>query len=607
VPQESSSTPTFGAAGNGPSGPGAGGTGQDRPGQDGPGAGGSAAGGPLAAAVAQARELDRGGHPDAPAAWERVRELTGDAGPDDLLAAELAQAQGLARAEEGDWAAAAAGLHAAAARFEGAGQPGRAAAAAARAAWASAQPDPEADAWPELDAQLGRVRDLVAAGQAEPADLLTVRHARGAAAALAVQRDLTAARPAQPAPAPPGQAGPGQQVPGPELLRRLDEEARALLADARQYQSPAREAAAMSLLAFGAGVTGQPADEAASLSRMADLLEEAGQPWAAAAAVTRLGELALRQGEPAQAVAWLEQAVAAAAQWPPRGGPAAAAPLLLAYARAALGSSLVAAGRGREAVAVLTAAAAGLAETDAAAEVAARARADLGQALRQAGDPAAAAEQFELAAVGFSDVADPDALLQASIEAARARGEASMWEPARQAYEVARRLGAGRGQWAAVTRIHRELAHLSIRELGDAGLPAALVQFDEALAAAGQAAPGAGAANGHPGAVPAAGPADVTRERGITSYEAAQVLVYAGHPEDALGWLDRALADLSADDANIETLADIAYFAADIEGNRLGRAEPARERLAPVIERCARLGRTESLAALTELSDQLAT
>ncbi|HEY2285534.1 MAG TPA: hypothetical protein VGH88_07315 [Streptosporangiaceae bacterium] len=585
MPQESASTPTFGATG--------------------PGAAGS-----LAAVVAQARELDQAGHPDAPAAWERVRAAAGDGGPDDLLAAELAQAQGLARAQAGDWTAAVSGLHAAAARFEGASQPGRAAAAAARAAWAGAQPDPAADAWPELDAQLGRVRDLIAAGQAEPADLLTVRHARGAAAALAVQRDLAAAGPAGPGPGePPGDpAGAGQPALDPELLRRLDEEARALLADARQYQSPAREAAAMSLLAFAAGVTGQRADETASLSRMADLLEEAGQPWAAAAAVTRLGELALRQGEPAPAVAWLERAVAAAAQWPPRGGPAAAAPLLLAYARAALGSSLVAAGRGREAVAVLTEAAAALGEAGAGAGagVAARARADLGQALRQAGDPAAAAEQFELAAVGFSDGADQDALLQASVEAARARGEASMWEPARQAYEVARRLGAGRGQWAAVTRIHRELAHLSIRELGDAGLPAALVQFDEALAAAGQAAPGAGAANGRPGAAPRAAGADVTRERGITSYEAAQVLVYAGHVQDAVGWLDQALADLSADDANIETLADVACFTADIEGNRLGRAEQARERLAPVIEACARLDRAESLAALTELSAQLA-
>jgi hypothetical protein len=98
----------------------------------------------------------------------------------------------------------------------------------------------------------------------------------------------------------------------------------------------------------------------------------------------------------------------------------------------------------------------------------------------------------------------------------------------------------------------------------------------------------------------------VIHERGITSYEAAQILAYAEHLEEALVWLDRAISDLSADDRDIETLADAAYFAADIEGNRLGRGEQARQRLAPVIERCARLDRAQSLDSLTELSAQLA-
>jgi tetratricopeptide (TPR) repeat protein len=565
VPSESASTPSFPA----------------RPGGD-PGS--------LTAAVARARELDQSGHPDAADAWERVRTLAAGADVDDLLAAELAQAQGLARGDDGNWAAAITGLHAAAAHFEAAGRPGRAAAASARAAWAAAQPDPDADVWPELDAQLGRVTELLAAGQAEPADLLTIRHARGAAAALAVQR-----------------AAAGAAVPGPagaDLTARLDAEARALLADAQAYGSAAREAAAMSLLAFAASVAGRPADEAAALTRMSELLDQAGQPWATAAVLTRLGELALREGQPDRAAELLERAVAIAAQWPPRGGPAAAAPLLLAHARAAQGAALVAAGRGAEAIEALTEAIGELGEAD----VAARARADLGRAYRQSGDPQSAAQQFTLATVGLSGGPDQDAHLAASLEAARSLAQAAMWPEARQAYEYARRLGTGLERWAQLVRIHRELAHLCVQEAGDAGLAAAMAQLDQARAIA--EAAGAGEPGGSGGADSAAGAraaqrAELVREHGLTCYEAAQILVHAEHLEEALGWLDRAVADLSADDRDVETLADVVYFAADLEGNALGRGEAARQRLAPVLARCIRLDATESRAALSQLSAQL--
>ncbi|HEX5291827.1 MAG TPA: hypothetical protein VFX25_23405, partial [Streptosporangiaceae bacterium] len=304
------------------------------------------------------------------------------------------------------------------------------------------------------------------------------------------------------------------------------------------------------------------------------------------------------------------------AQWPPAGGPAAAAPLLLAHARAALGAQLAAAGRGPEAVPLLTEAIPALGETD----FAARARVDLGQALRQAGDPRSAAGQFELAAAGVSAGPDQRAHLLVRIEAARAFAEAAMWPEAKRAYESARRLGAELGQWAQVVRIHRELGRMCIRELGDEGLAIAVVQFDEALTAAAQATgEGAGGADGDgpdraaaagtdaAGTADAAGAlAEVIHERGLASYEAAQLLAHLNHQEQALEWLGRAIADLSADDRDIETLADAAYFAADLEGNRLGRGEQARQRLAPVIERCARLDRAESLAALTDLSERLA-
>ena len=240
----------------------------------------------------------------------------------------------------------------------------------------------------------------------------------------------------------------------------------------------------MSLLAFAASVAGQLAHEAATLSRMVELLDEAGRPWATAAPVTRLGELAMRLGQPAEAVARLERAVATTAQWPARGGPAAAAPLLLAHARAALGANLVAAGRGQEAVTVLAEAIPALGETD----FAARARVDLGQAFRQAGDPRSAAEQFALASVGFSAGPDQRAHLLVSVEAARAFAEAAMWPQAERAYEYTRRLASELGEWAGVVRVHRELALVAMHQHGDAGLASALTQLDQAISVATQAA-----------------------------------------------------------------------------------------------------------------------
>ena len=228
------------------------------------------------------------------------------------------------------------------------------------------------------------------------------------------------------------------------MSARLDREARGLLADARAYGNLAREAAAMSLLAFAASVAGQLADEAASLSRMVELLDQAGRPWATAAAVTRLGELALRQGQPAR-------------PWPGWNGPSRPRP----SGRRGAGPrrpprccwptpgppwarTWSPPGAARKPSPLLTEAIPALGETD----FAARARVDLGQAFRQVGDPRSAAEQFALASVGFSAGPDQRAHLLVRVEAARAYAEAAMWPEAQRAYEYARRLGTELGQWA---------------------------------------------------------------------------------------------------------------------------------------------------------------
>ena len=236
------------------------------------------------------------------------------------------------------------------------------------------------------------------------------------------------------------------------------------------------------LLAFGASVVAPARTRSPALSQMTELLDEGGgRPWATAAPVTRLGEPGPAPGLPAEAGRPLERAVAATAQWPPRGGPAAGAPLLLAHARAARGATLVAAGRGPEAVAVLTEAIPALGETD----LAARARVDHGRAFGQAGDPRSAAEQFALASVAFRTEYDQRAHLLASIEAAGRMPTPRRCGPRPSAYEYAGRPRHGAGPVGGRPDPPRPGA--CIRQHGDAGL-VALTQFDHALTVAAQAA-----------------------------------------------------------------------------------------------------------------------
>jgi len=576
----------------------------------------------LAGLVARARDLDQVGHPDVRGAWDRVQALAADADIDDLLAGDLAENQAFASARDDDWPAVVAGLRAASQHFEAAGQLGRVAAATARTVWAMAQQHPDSDPWPELDSQLVRAQELLGAGQAEPRDLLAVRHARASVAAVALEHGADRDRDG--------------------LSARLVAEAEALIADARKHDNLAREAVGETLLSRVSSLTGDLNEETAHLQEAVRLLDQAGRPWATPRLKARLGEIMLGRAESAAAAPLLEEAITAATQWPENGFPSGVAHMMLAHAyrlqdqrelallnariglaridqagdalgaaqaRADLGLILASADRLDEAITMLTNAIPQLADL-AADHAAASARVTLGQVLRQTGDHLGAAQQFALAANTFGAGPDQHAHLFASAEAALSLAQGGMWKEAHRAYDHALALGTSLGHWPALVKMHRELAQVATRDGRADGPGRALHHIDQALAAGEQAyaiADGAETAGGEPcdGQPPSGENRDLVRERGITCHEAGRALAHAQRYEDALAWLERGIADLETDDDNIDELARATYLAASLEGTELGRAEQARDRLRAIIGRCTQLGRDDATAELTRLSAEL--
>jgi tetratricopeptide (TPR) repeat protein len=553
------------------------------------------AGPDLAALTARARELSDAGHPDAGDAWRAVAAVAGDEVTDDLLAGELAGARASAAADTGDWATAAREATFAADRYRAAGEAGRALAATARAEWAAGQGAPSGpDRWARLDELLAAARDLLAAGQAAPGDLLTVQHARAVMAVAALHRGAPAERPA--------------------LATRASAEADALIAGAREHQSPDREGSGEAILAAVARIEGRTEAEIAGLRRAVELTTAGGRPWDTLDYRGRLGELLLTAGRPDEAAIVLEEAIATAARWPKQRFHAGVAHMILATAyraqgnaglavanarmgvarldrdgdreiltraRADLGLALAQAGQLDEAVTTLEEAIGELTDPQAAA----RYRAVLAQCLSRAGDHRGAAGQFALSAAVLERGPDTDAFLSATADTALALAEAGLWPEAHHAYQRAVELTQAHERWPLLVRLHRELAQVAVRDGGDDGPGRAAQHIEQALAA------GERAGFGEPA------------ERGRTQLAAARAMSQAGRYEEALRWAGRAAADLTADDV-IGDYALTAHLAATIEGTRLGRPAAAVRRLAAAMERCEALGQQDAVNALAQLAAQ---
>ncbi|HZR53769.1 MAG TPA: hypothetical protein VFB06_30210 [Streptosporangiaceae bacterium] len=551
----------------------------------------------LAALIAQARALSDTGHPDAGDAWRAVAAQAGDEEMDDLLAAELADARAAAAIAAGDWVRAGREVTAAAGRYLTAGEPGRALAARARAEWAADQVAPDPDRWARLDELLAEAGGLLAAGVAAPRDVLTVQHTRAVVAMNALRRGAPTERP--------GLAG------------RVTAEANALIAVAREHHSAHREGTGEAILAAVARIEGRPEAELAGLRRAIELTTAGGRPWDTLDYRGRLGELLLTAGRPDEAAIELAEAVAAAAVWPRqrfhsgvahmllatayrvqgKAGPAVAnarmgvarldrdeEPQLMARARADLGLALAEAGQLDEAVTTLTQAIGELTDPQAAA----RYRAVLAQCLSRAGDHRGAAGQLALSAAALEHGPDTDAFLFATADTALALAEAGLWPEAHKAYQRALELAVAHQRWALVVRLHRELAQVTVRDGADDGPGRATRHIEQALAAGERA--------GQTGF-------DRTAERGRTELAAARAMYQAERYEDALSWAERATADLSADDA-IGDYAMTAHLAAIIEGTRAGRPAAAVRRLETAMERCQALGQQDAVNVLAQLAAQ---
>ncbi|HEV2375689.1 MAG TPA: hypothetical protein VGS19_26435 [Streptosporangiaceae bacterium] len=563
--------------------------------------------------VRHARELGKAGHPGARQAWERVKVLVAGTDIDDALAGELVEDQAFALCDRANWQGALSSLRDAAAHFRAAGLPGREAAAAARAEWAAAEYDPGYQPWPGLDTQLANAERLLAAGQADPRDLLTVRQVRALVAASAWRNAAGAAR--------------------EELAEQCSAETAGLIADARAHHVPAREGMGEALLAASAAQAGDEDGETTHLQAALRLFGQADRPWMTPPFKARLAELTLYRGDRAAATSLLEDAIATATAWPAAEFALGPVYLLLAHicrlngqpdlavsntriglslfskagdalgaarARADLGLALGVSGRLDEAATMLTDAIAQLDELSADGATAS-VRVTLGQVLRESGDHRGAATQFALAADAYGAGDDQAAYLSATAEAALSLADSGMWDESTRAYQQAVTLATTLGQWQRLVIMHRQLAQISVRD-GQADGPGRAVSHIQDALAAGEQAYAAATPAGTAQAGPVSLDREVARERGITCHEAARALSHAECYEQALAWLERGIADLTTDDAHIDHLTHATYLAASIQGSKLGQTEQAQQRLQGVIERCTQLGRKDCAAPLARLA-----
>ena len=96
-------------------------------------------------------------------------------------------------------------------------------------------------------------------------------------------------------------------------------------------------------------------------------------------------------------------------------------------------------------------------------------------------------------------------------------------------------------------------------------------------------------------------------ERAMNAELRAQALAKDKRYEDALAVIELSIAAWEqGGDAALDRLAEATRIAGVIEGHWLGRKEQARDRLAPVIERCRAAGFSPGVDGLTRLRESLA-
>ncbi|MBR7825252.1 hypothetical protein KDK95_02960 [Actinospica sp. MGRD01-02] len=563
--------------------------------------------------LAEAREAAKTGKPTSGDLWDAVAERAQkEADLDGVLRAELAEHAAAPLIRESAWAEAAAQVRAAADLYEEAGEPGRAVARRARAAWLAsraAQDGGEA-LWTELDGLLATAEEYQASESISATEYLTVRRNRAAAAlddlhaAVLGREDRSAG--------------------GSAALAVFEREVEAYRADAIRLGVPVSVATAAVTAAEAMAGTGRLEPALGQLEIAIPLLEAANRPWALAPVLLQQGRLLTALGRLDEGLAALHRALA---EWPPeaaaeavilqslahnrmRAGDRAAgiAHLTTAAARydragdelgavrtrAELGQALLAADRRVDAVAVLESVLDEPAEERMEREERWQLRLDLGMALKEEGEPQAAAEVLARLAEYMADSSPSPARTLVVCELAGALFQAGMPDEASKAVDRAVAANAEGPNPAALEVALREGATAALNR-GAEGFAQALAYLDRADEV-------------NEAAEEVDEPGHRYRRWPETGYNAelrGRVLRAAGRHEEALAAAEAAIAAWRVGgDQTFGKYAESARIAATLEG-RLGRRKQAVARLAPVISRAREVGHRQAVEILTKLAEDL--
>lgn len=304
-----------------------------------------------------------------------------------------------------------------------------------------------------------------------------------------------------------------------------------------------------------------------------------------AAILMELADNRARAGEFTVAIGHMTNA---AARFDRRGSAIAAA-----RARALLGQALLRAERGSDAIAVLESLLDEEAETELEPPLRAQLRLDLGRALIAQDEPRPAAEVLAWLADFVSDWPDRAVLTLVAADLACALHLAGMWEQGGAALERTLEAHAQAPNPAAVCKALRVAAEAEYRGRGTEGTESALGYLSRAdeINAATREVEG-----------------EYLRwpETALNADVRAQVFAAVERDEEALAAARAAAAawELGGDRA-VGEYAQSMRVAAIVEGFRLGRRGEAVARLAPVLERCRRVGHTRAVSVLSKLSDDL--
>ena len=230
--------------------------------------------------LAEARRLFNVAHPGAMKMWERVAVAADRRGIElDLEAqAQLAEERAAEALEREDMERAVRLLGEAVERYEEGGLEGRAIAVQARKLLAEALRKKTYEPIPEeaLATLYATARVLQVRGLAEPEDVLTVRRAQ----AFEARRTTEVSSDSEDGDGDGGGGGGGSGIDRESAFDAFAASVEALLADAIEFDVPARAAAAHTMRAEIAQRRGRPEESVPELLAAIELYDRAGRPWA---------------------------------------------------------------------------------------------------------------------------------------------------------------------------------------------------------------------------------------------------------------------------------------------------------------------------------------